>query len=135
MSAIQAASGPRVLALNGPWLQRPSEADVIVVGWLPDEGATVDFEETQAGLDSTREDFDIAGMVSSWNGDGDMGAAVDRSDELVEAIRGAINADRTLGGVVTRARLQTVSFSDHQTAQGAESALEFSVRVTAFRMD
>lgn len=132
-AAIRSVTGPRVLVLNGPWLQRPVEPDVIVVGWLPDEGATVEFRRTTAGLGSEEESFDLAGLVSAWRGDGDMVAAVDRADELVESIRTALVADPTVGGVVMRAWLQTLSFSDYQTSEGAQSAVEFAVGVTAYR--
>lgn len=131
LKALPAARG--VLVLNGPWLQRPAEPDVIVIGWLPDEGGTVDFRRAPAGLGSEQEPFDVSGLVSAWRGDGDIEAAVDRADELVEMVRTVTHADQTLGGVVMRAWLRVASFSDYQTPDGAQCAVEFTVAVTAHR--
>ncbi len=134
VSAVKSAAGPRVDVEYGPWMERPAAEDVIVIGWRPDEGNTVDFDEVDAGLASSQEDYEVVGLVSSWNGNGDIRAAVNRSDELMEMIRTVLTEDRTLGGVVERARLRARSFSPYRTTQGAESAVEFTVQIRAHRI-
>lgn len=123
----------RVDVLYGPWLDRPSAEDVIVVGWRPDEGNTVDFEETAAGLNSDEESYDVIGLVSSWNGNSDVRGAVIRADELIESIRTVLRDDPTLTGAVTRAQMRSRSLSPYQTSQGAECAVEFVIHVNAYR--
>lgn len=136
LNALQTAPGmSRVKILDGPWIDRPSEQDVIAVGWLGEDGeATVEFNSDIAGLDSTRETFDLLGRVSSWRGGTLMKPVRDAADALIETVRDVLAADRTLGGAVTRARLVTLSLREYQTTQGAVADFDFAVHVDAFRL-
>lgn len=126
---------PDVLVSDGPWLARPDRPDVIAVGWTPTEGEAVEMVDVDAGLETSRETYDIICLASSWSGDTAMGARRARVDGMVEQVRARLVADPTLGGAVARARLATVSLGQYQTASGAEAAVEFTVRVDAFRLD
>lgn len=126
---------PGVRVEDGPWLNRPEEPDVVVVGWTPDEGTAVEMADTIAGLGSSAESYDVTCLASSWSGETDMAARRARVDAMVEAVRGGLRIDHTLGGVVTRARVGTVSLDQFQTDAGCEAAVVFTVRVDAFRTD
>lgn len=135
LAALRVAPGlVGVRVIDGPWLDRPSEPDVIVVGWTPDEGPAVDQVDTGGGLDSTRQSFDLVNLASAWRGGTDMKTARDRADQLIEAVRGELTRDPTIGGAASWARLSTLSLSQYQTS-GSEVAVEFAIRVTAFRLD
>ena len=130
---VWAAALAGVRVIDGPWLDSPSEPAVIVVGWLPEEGPTVDFGDAVAGLDSAREIYDVTNLASAWRGDAAMAPTRQAADDLLEGARGAIAADPTLGGVVTRARLAAGSWSQYRTAQGTQVTVEFTVHIDAFR--
>lgn len=122
----------RVKVEDGPWVTRPTDPDVAVIGWLPDDGPTVDWSDPIAGLDSDAETYDVQGLMSCWNGDGDIKAARDRADGLIEAFRGLLRDDPTLDGAVSRARLATGAMTQYQTSGGCEVAINFAVRVDVF---
>ena len=127
-SAVLSADG--VLICDGPWLHRPEEPDVVVIGWLPEEGPTVAWHSDHASLriDDTTEDFTIQGLVSAWRGDTDLKTARHRADELLEAVRIAVLLDQTLGGAVNFARLFTLSQAHWQMEKGVEVPIQFGIR-------
>lgn len=131
--ATSTLPAPTVRVDDGPWLAKPEEADVVVIGWIPDEGTAVEYTDAIAGLASSQETYDVTCLASSWSGDTDLVARRGRADSLVEAIRAELKTDRTLGGAVTRARLATLSLDQYQTSSGCEVAIQFVVRVEAFR--
>lgn len=133
--AVSTLPAPEVRVDDGPWLSRPEEADVVAVGWTPDEGTAVEYSDVIAGLDSSQETYDVTCLASSWSGGTDMSARRARADSLVEAIRSELRKDRTLGGAVTRARLSTASVDQYQTSSGCEVAVVFVIRIDAFRRD
>lgn len=122
----------RVKVEDGPWVTRPSDLDVVVIGWLPDEGPTVDWSDPIAGLDSDSETYDVQGLVSSWDGDSVIKTARDRADGILEAIRGLLRDDPTLDGAVSRARLVSGAMTQYQTSGGCEVAINFAVRCDVF---
>lgn len=122
-----------VRVVDGPWLDRPSEEDVIAIGWIPDEGEAVEFTDALAGLGSSQESYDVTCLASSWSGDTDIPARRARVDTLIEAVRAGLKADQTLGGTVTRARLATLSLNQWQLPKGCEVAVAFVVHIDAFR--
>lgn len=132
--AVSTLPEPMVRVDDGPWLNRPEEQDVVVIGWTPDEGEAVEFTDAIAGLGSSQETYTITCLASSWSGEVDMAARRARVDAIVEAIRAELKTDRTLGGVVTRARLAAWSLDQYQTSQGCEATETFVVAVDAFRV-
>lgn len=127
-------STPDVFICDGPWINRPQEPDVIVVGWLPAEGPTVEWHAQHASLreGDEREDFTIQGLISAWRGDTDLKSARDRAITLLSAIRTVIQADPSLGGVVAKAQLVTVSLAQWQTEDGVEVPIQFGIHVLVF---
>ena len=119
---------------DGPWLDRPSESDVIVIGWTPDEGQAVELTHTY-DMGSGRESYDVVCLASSFSGDTDLAVRRARTDELVEAVRTELQADPTLGGVVTHAEITSQSWDQYQTSNGCEVPVQFTVHVEAFRID
>lgn len=124
--------GSGVRVDDGPWLSRPVEQDVIVIGWLPVEAPTVAWAADPASLDSEAEVFDIHSLVSAWRLDTVLKAARDRADFLLEAMRSAVRSDRTLGGVVATSRLVTLHLTSHQHAAGCSVNIEFAVQSRVF---
>lgn len=123
-----------VLICDGPWLQRPEAPDVVVIGWLPAEGPTVEWHSRAASLreGDNREDFTIQGLVSAWRGDIDLKAARDRADSLLEAVRTAIHSDPSLGGAVSHSQLITLSLAHWQLEDGVEVPIQFGIRAQVF---
>lgn len=134
--AIAEQALPGVLVGDGPWLQRPSDPDIVAIGLEdPDTARAVQFTEAFAGLDSTQESYDVMCLASSWTGDTDMAARRARTDEMLEILRAALRADPTMGGVVMRARLATLSLDQFQASNGCEVISLFTVHIDAYRLD
>lgn len=127
-------SSQDVLICDGPWLQRPQEPDVVVIGWLPAEGPTVEWHSRPTSLreGDDREDFTIQGLVSAWRGDTDLKSARDRADVLLEAVRTAIHADPSLGAAVSHSQLITLSLAHWQLEDGVEVPIQFGIRAQVF---
>lgn len=134
MRSSAVLSADTVLICDGPWIVRPEEPDVVVIGWLPEEGPTVAWHSDHASLlvSSTTEDFTIQGLVSAWRGDTDLKSARHRADELLEAVRVAVQRDQTLGGAVATARLFTLSQAHWQMDKGVEVPIQFGIRARVF---
>lgn len=135
LSALGASTAlTRVRIDDGPWIDRPSELDIIVIGWQPDEGNAIEWRaepaSPAAGDDS--EEFTIRGMVSVWRGDTNTKALRDRADEILEAIRTEVHTDPTLAGAVSRARLVTLNAAPYPTDQGWEFLIEFAIQCKVF---
>lgn len=118
-----------VLICDGPWLQRPQEPDVVVIGWLPAEGPTVQWHSHPAALNAPDrgEEFTIQGLVSAWRGDTDLKSARDRADALLEAVRIAVHGDPSLGGAVSFSYLAMVSLAHWQLEDGVEVPIQFGI--------
>jgi hypothetical protein len=131
-SAVLGVDG--VLICDGPWLVRPIESDVVVIGWLPEEGPTVGWHSDHASLriGDTTQDFTIQGLVSTWRGDDDLQAARRRADVLLEAVRVAIQNDQTLGGAVNFAALHTISQAHWRMEKGVEVPIQFGIHARVF---
>jgi len=119
-----------VRVFDGPWIVRPSDPDVIVIGWTPDERAPVGFVENPV-LGSSESSFTVRGLVSSWTGDDNMPGVRGRVDELLETLRVALRGDPSLGGVVTIATLDAGQFTPLRSEQGCEALWDFTIRVDA----
>jgi hypothetical protein len=120
-----------VRVFDGSWIDRPSEPDVIVIGWLaPDGQPPVVFAENPL-LGSSESTFTVRGLVSSWTGDEDMPGVRARADALLETLRVALRADPSLGEVVTSASLQAARFTPLRSEQGCEALWDFTIQVNA----
>lgn len=117
---------------DGPWVSRPLDQDVVVIGWLPIEGPTVAWVEDLRGLESTTEVFDIHCLVQVWRPDMVLKAARDRADELFEAVRDEVKNNRTLNGAVATARVVAVHVTSEQNTDGCTILFEFVVHVQTF---
>lgn len=134
MRTSPALSSPDVLICDGPWLQRPQEPDVVVIGWLPAEGPTVQWHAQPASLreGDHREEFTIQGLVSAWRGDTNLKTARDRADALIEAVRIAVRSDPSLGGAVSIAHVVTLSLAHWQLEDGVEVPIQFGIHAQVF---
>lgn len=122
-------SSHKVLICDGPWLQRPQEPDVVVIGWLPAEGPTVQWHSHPTSLrEADRgEEFTVQGLVSAWRGDTKLKLARDRADALLEAVRLAVRSDPSLGGAVSFSYLTAVSLAHWQLEDGVEVPIQFGI--------
>lgn len=116
---------------DGPPLQRPDAAALIVVGWVPEEGETVTWGSSPTALDDSEgESFSLQGLVSyldSSDTPDAMKNARDQADALLERLRALIKANRRLGGAVNRSELVTVGASPDQSEDGAEWAIRWAI--------
>jgi hypothetical protein len=117
---------------DGPWVDEPSEHDVIVIGWLPDDTSMVTWTEDLAGLGSTGETFTIQGLVSSFRGDSSLKAVRDIADGLLEIVRAAVHANQTLGGAVNRARIAAQTMTPIKDAKGTAVEIDFIVHLQVY---
>ncbi len=115
---------------DGPPLPS-SEQDSLVVGGVGSErdDPEVTSTFTNAGLGQRAESVDVACQIFCWTGDTDMRPRRERAYSLLTAADDALAVDRTLGGLVARARLgDTVRLAQNQTESGAEAVLDFTIR-------
>lgn len=120
-----------VRVFDGPWVDRPSEPDVVVFGWSLRGRPTVDYSETPE-LGSSAASFSVDGAVSSWTGDDNMAGVRSRADALLENLRVLLRADPTLGAVVTSASLSTGTLNQMRSPEGCEAFWSFSVQVISY---
>lgn len=128
--------GDQVLVEDGPWINRPDAAAVIVVGWVPEEGESVDWQAAPSDLDDVAgETFTLQGLVSyldSSDAPDSMKRARDNADALLERLRGLVARERKLGGAVSRAEVVQVSAGPDQGEDGAEWAIRWAINARKF---
>lgn len=102
--------------------------DFIAVGYA-EEGQAVSFRQEPRGLGNQRrgETFDIACVVSAWNGSTNPKTVRDRAFALYGACETAIRNGATLGASVIFSQIVSGGVSQFQTEQGAVCDIEFTV--------
>jgi hypothetical protein len=128
--AAPALAGVRIV--DGPWLEEPTETDVVVLGWLPDGSPAVDFQQTPLTMGTSQEVFVVHGFVYSWSGGTDSRAVRVRADVLLEAVRGVLLANKALGGVVSYAQLTQCSWLPSSGSVGTAQMITYAIHVDAF---
>lgn len=122
-----------VLIEDGPWIDRPDKPAIVVVGWVPEEGESVDWSATSSDLSAGQnQSFTLQGLVSYLDGDGDMVIARNKADALLEKLRGIISKNKRLGGAVNHTELNAVSASPDQSPDGAEWAIRWAITARVF---
>lgn len=120
---VQIVDGPTTADVRG---------DVIAVGLAP-EDLEINATHTIAGLLTGQQDFDVMCLARSWSGSTILKPHRDRAFAMVTAVRDALDADRSLGDRVTRARISSVIYIPAQiAAQGAMVSVVFFVSINAF---
>lgn len=121
---------------DGPIPVDSADLDVLSVGHDDDDdqGTSTSGAILPEGMGSRpdREQFTVTCLIAVANGAGDIRAARARAFELLSHASEALTADRTLGGIVMRAHLQTMSLRQQQTSGGAQARLEFTVACDAY---
>lgn len=132
LRAASTLSGVRVF--DGPPQDAPTEFDVVVIGWQPEESEAVEWSNDPASMaaDDDSETFTVQGLVSVQRGDVDLPVARSRADEILEAVRAVVRADSTLGGAVTRSRLTTTRGTPIQDHRGCQYRMTFVIRAWVF---
>lgn len=124
---------PDVQVIEGQPLAPDPDIVCVAFTGLPGEPAIEAVEERgQLAASPDRERYDIACLVSSQRGETDARAVRIRAFELLDTVRGDLQRDATLGGLVLSARLAVLSLVAAQTSAGAESTVLFRVRIDAF---
>jgi hypothetical protein len=111
------------------------EPDIVCIAFtgLPGEPSIEATEDRgQLATSPDRERYDIACLASAQRGETDARAVRARAFELVDMVRGELQRDPTLGGLVMSARLAVMSLVAAQTSAGAECTALFRVRIDAF---
>lgn len=135
-SAVIGGSGVRVD--DGPWMSAPPEQELLVVGWVPIEGPTVawvaDLETLGTGRSRDEsETFDVHNLIRIWRPDAVLKAARDRADEVFEAFRAEVRADRTLHRAVDHAQVAAQHLTSRQnTSGGCSLTIELVVQCQVF---
>lgn len=120
-----------VRVYDGPWLMEPSEDDVVVIGWLPEDSATVSLREAPR-LASSESTFSVQGLAVAWSGDDDMHVVRARVDTTIETIRTTLLLNPSMSGAVSWAILALGSYRQARNAKGCEAVWDFTVNVNAF---
>lgn len=121
---------PLVDVLDGPSTEDIGQ-DIVGIGIAADD-ASMDSDLTTAGLYTDLETFDVVNMVRSWNGDNDLQGRRARAFELFQEVATIIKSNPTLDGAVTRARINSVSYTPARLPEGAVATVTFRVRIEAF---
>lgn len=120
LAGTQIVDGPPTVDVAG---------DVVAVGVTPDDPGDVASTEDIAGLGAVQESFDVLCLARSWSGGDGVKAQRDRTYRLIAAVKTAVAADESLGGVVTRARLAGSSYSPWRTSTG-QLVVDVTFRIT-----
>jgi hypothetical protein len=110
------------------------DPDVLVIGWSPAGPVTVAQERAGMGRDRRQEVVTVPCVASTWRGESTQAAAKvvrNAAVDILDRVRDRLDADRTLGGAVTRAVLGFEGTLDQaQTADGATATFDFTISVT-----
>lgn len=137
LRAAPALAGVEVI--DGPPTGDMSAADLVAVGWQPDDGeaATLAQNFAYAGARRRDEEFVISCWLESWTGDSDVAARRTRAFELLAVVEDALRASDvapeapTLGGTVLWAQLSAGSLRQSFTDQGVKAGIAWSVACRA----
>lgn len=120
LPGTQIVDGPPTVDIAG---------DVVAVGVTPDDPSDVQSTEDIAGLGAVQESFDVLCLARSWSGGDGVKTQRDRTYRLLTAVKSALAADESLGGVVTRARLAGSSYGPWRTSAG-QLVVDVTFRIT-----
>lgn len=126
--ALFTSALPGVQVVDGPVTQ-DVRGSVVAVGLAPQDPTPADASEVAAGLRVRRESFDVLCLARSWSGNDAVKAQRDRTFELVAGVKAALNADRTLGGVVLGAEFAGFSYVPWRTER-AQLVVDVTFRVS-----
>lgn len=112
-----------------------SYPDLLVIGFSANRPAVeIVQERTGIARDRRQETLSVVCLISALRGQSHGGSARTvrtRCVEMLDLLRAALAADRTLGGAVTRAVLSTdMALDQAQTKDGASATIECAVLVT-----
>ena len=129
---------PNVMVTDGqPIPPKDSEPDLLCIGYTGDDGET-SVENIrliqQAANSPDRETYEITCLASVWRGNDSENVVVVRDGcfAILNAVGAELAKDKSLGGLVLRARIMTDSFAQEQTDMGAVATVRFVVQVDAF---
>lgn len=111
VAAVEVLDGGPVSAIASP-------STVLIIGGSGDESdvlaSTGERVDASLGRGDDFETFDIACHLERWEGGNDTKAVRRATFDVLNHVKAALQADQTLGGAVTRARL--TGRLDHATA-------------------
>lgn len=116
---------------DGRYAGEDPGADMVLIGWSPGELA-VQRTGTPEFSGKSKETYDVVCLACALGGDTDPEVVRRRVEGFVNAIDAELGRDRTMGGVVTHARLSFTNLSQEQTPAGADVSVQFAIHVTAF---
>jgi hypothetical protein len=128
--AVLKAALPGVSVFDGPAAEYAGTEGASV--GASTEDVAVEFDLPAAGLVSTGERDSITCMVWSGSGGTVFKPHRDRCNEMLRAVTQAIEADDTLGGVVSTSGVEGGIFAQQQTGRGVLVVAELRVTTTQF---
>lgn len=130
LHALVARTWPAVQLFDGPETKWP-EQEFIAVGLGPTDPDTRALREP-AGKATTALSADVTVLIRGWSGDTGIRARRRRTYELLDGIVAAVDADRTLGGLVSHTEVVDDTYVPAQGRNGALADLVVTVRVRRF---
>ena len=110
--------------------------DWILIGFTSqtdEQAVTSSLTIEQMSSDPSREQYDIACLVSAWEGaEDDVKAVRDRAYQLVDAMVCELARDQTLGGLVMRAVLTSQTLEQYWSEGGVSADVRVTISVDAF---
>jgi hypothetical protein len=130
LTAIFRVALPGVPVFDGPAAEYAGTEGASVGASAED--VAIEFDLPAAGLVTTGERDTVTCMVWSGSGGTVFKPHRDRCDEMVRAVVAALDADPTLGGIVSTAGVSGGMFAQQQTGRGALVVAELRVSLTQF---
>lgn len=126
---------PGVQIVDGQPLPDTVEPDTVMVAFtgLPaEESISSTADRAQLAASPDRERYDVACVASSLRGEKEPQPRRVRVFEMLATLRGELQRDPTLGGLVLSARMAVLGFTQYQSEDGAVATVQFAVRIDAF---
>lgn len=119
--------------VDGPPVRAIQKLVAVAFTGADGEAAVEDTDELSGpSLGRDLERYRITSQVSAWAGNGEVSARRREVFDTLDAIKAALNADKTLGGAVELARFAGKAYAPSRDDPGPTVAVNFTVEVQAF---
>lgn len=133
-AALPAPEAPRGVAVfDGPAPERAyASRAVTVAAAFQDDQDAVAVERVESGArPNVTETLTVAGSVYAGGGDVDVERYRSEAGQIMTTIQAALEADRTLGGVVSLARVASAQWLQGRDGKGAGVSIGYTVQLVS----